>query len=160
MTNYEPLSACAVKAEICGYRLQRASRGGAGPLAYPNDNDRFRAITTGSGVEGGVREMEQIAFLMRLKLGCEQEYRQRHDEIWPQLKAALTQAGIRDYSIFLDEVTLTLFAVLRLTPDNTRDGLPSLPIMRRWWDFMAELMEVDRANRPVDQPLTRVFHMD
>jgi L-rhamnose mutarotase len=104
--------------------------------------------------------MEQIAFLMRLKPGHEQEYRRRHDEIWPELQAALTQAGVRDYSIFLDEVTLTLFAVLRLTPDNTRDRLPSLPIMRRWWDFMAELMEVDQANKPVDQALTRIFHMD
>ena len=104
--------------------------------------------------------MEQIAFLMRLKPGREQEYRQRHDEIWPELKAALTQAGIRDYSIFLDEVTLTLFAVLRLTPDNARDELPSLPIMRRWWDCMAELMEVDQTNKPVDRVLTPVFHMD
>ena len=104
--------------------------------------------------------MEQIAFLMRLKPGHEEEYRRRHDEIWPELKAALAQAGIRDYSIFLDQVTLTLFAVLRLTPDNTRNALPSLPIMRRWWDSMADLMEVDQANRPVDRPLIPVFHMD
>jgi L-rhamnose mutarotase len=104
--------------------------------------------------------MEQIAFLMRLKPGCEQEYRRRHHDIWPELKAALTQAGIRDYSIFLDEVTLTLFAVLRLTPDNTRDRLPSLPVMRRWWDSMAGLMEVDQTNRPVDRALTPMFHMD
>jgi L-rhamnose mutarotase len=104
--------------------------------------------------------MEQIAFLMRLKPGCEMEYRRRHDEIWPELKAALTQAGIRDYSIFLDEMTLTLFAVLRLVPDNTRDELPSLPIMRRWWDFMADLMEVDQTNRPLERALTAMFHMD
>ena len=104
--------------------------------------------------------MEQIAFLMRLKPGCEPEYRRRHDEIWPELKAALTAAGIRDYSIFLDPTTLTLFAVLRLTPDNTRDRLSSLPVMRRWWDSMAELMEVDSTNKPIDQALTPVFHMD
>ena len=104
--------------------------------------------------------MEQIAFLMRLKLGCEMEYRRRHDEIWPELKAALTRAGIRDYSIFLDEMTLTLFAVLRLAPDNTRDELPSLAIMRRWWDFMADLMEVDQTNKPLERALTAVFHMD
>lgn len=104
--------------------------------------------------------MEQIAFVMRLKPGCEQEYRRRHDEIWPELQAALTEAGIRDYSIFLDETTLTLFAVLRLMPDHTRDRLPSLPIMRRWWDSMAELMEVDPTNRPIDRALTAVFHMD
>jgi len=104
--------------------------------------------------------MEQIAFLMRLKPGNEREYRKRHDEIWPELQAALTEAGIRDYSIFLDEVSLTLFAVLRLTPENTRGKLPSLPIMRRWWAFMADLMEVDQTNKPVERALTPVFHMD
>lgn len=104
--------------------------------------------------------MEQIAFLMRLKPGHEDEYRRRHEAIWPELQAALTRAGVYDYSIFLDSVTLNLFAVLRLTPDNARDELPSLPIMRRWWDFMADLMEVDEANRPLERALTPVFHMD
>jgi len=104
--------------------------------------------------------MEQIAFLMRLKSGNEREYRRRHDEIWPELRSALTRAGIRDYSIFLDERTLDLFAVLRLAPDNTRSELPSLPIMRRWWDFMADLMEVDETNRPIERALTPMFHMD
>ena len=104
--------------------------------------------------------MEQIAFLMRLKPGNEAEYRKRHDEIWPELKAALVAAGICDYSIFLDEQTLDLFAVLRLRPDNTREVLPTLPVMRRWWDHMADLMLVDETNKPLERPLTRVFHMD
>lgn len=104
--------------------------------------------------------MEQIAFLMRLKPGNTAEYRKRHDEIWPELKAALTAAGIRDYSIFLDESTLNLFAVLRLRPDNTRETLPALPIMRRWWDYMADLMLVDETNKPIERALLPVFHMD
>jgi len=104
--------------------------------------------------------MEQIAFLMRLKPGHESEYRRRHAAIWPELQEALTRAGVRDYSIFLDAVTLNLFAVLRLTPDNARDALPSMPVMRRWWDFMADLMEVDATHRPVERALTPVFHMD
>jgi L-rhamnose mutarotase len=104
--------------------------------------------------------MEQIAFVMRLKPGYEHEYRRRHEAIWPELKSALADAGIRDYSIFLDEETLTLFAVLRLRPDNTRSELASLPIMRRWWDFMADLMEVDQTNKPIERALLPVFHMD
>jgi L-rhamnose mutarotase len=104
--------------------------------------------------------MEQIAFLMRLKPGHEAEYRRRHAQIWPELQAALARAGVRDYSIFLDAMTLDLFAVLRLTPDNTRDELPSLPIMRRWWDSVADLMEVDETHRPIERALTPVFHMD
>jgi L-rhamnose mutarotase len=104
--------------------------------------------------------MDQIAFLMRLKPGREQEYKNRHDEIWPELKAALTGAGIRDYSIFLDHASGDLFAVLRLTSDNRREALPTLPVMRRWWDYMADLMDVDPANKPIERPLTRVFHID
>jgi L-rhamnose mutarotase len=104
--------------------------------------------------------METIAFLMRLKPGAEAEYRKRHDEIWPELSSALIAAGIRDYSIFLDSETLDLFAVLKLTPDNARETLPQLPIMRRWWDYMADLMLVDETNRPVERPLDLVFHMD
>ena len=104
--------------------------------------------------------MEQIAFLMQLKPGNEAEYRKRHDEIWPELKEALVQAGICDYSIFLDEKTLNLFAVLKLRPDNKREILPTLPVMRRWWDYMADLMLVDGTNKPLERPLTRVFRLD
>lgn len=104
--------------------------------------------------------MEQIAFLMHLKKGNEAEYRHRHDEIWPELKSALTEAGIVDYSIFLDPPTGNLFAVLRLKPDNKRQTLPGLPVMRRWWDYMADLMDVDATNKPVERALTPVFHMD
>lgn len=104
--------------------------------------------------------MQQLAFVMQLKPGHEQEYRKRHDEIWPELSQALTDAGIVDYSIFLDPTTLELFAVLRLKDDNRRDELPKLPIMKKWWDYMADLMDVDPTNKPVERPLTRVFHMD
>jgi len=55
--------------------------------------------------------MTRYAFTMRLKPGAVEEYKRRHDEIWPELSAVLRAAGISDYSIFLDEQTLTLFAV-------------------------------------------------
>ena len=104
--------------------------------------------------------MLRNAFKMKLKPGCEAEYKRRHDEIWPELSAALSDAGVSDYSIFLDEETLTLFAVQKLSPDNTADGLPDLPIVREWWDSMAELMETNADNSPVCGPLVEVFHMD
>ena len=104
--------------------------------------------------------MQKIAFLMRLKPGVEAEYKKRHDEIWPELAEALSAAGVRDYSIFLNEETLDLFAVLKLTPDNKRETLPHFPVMRRWWDSMADLMLVDETNRPIEHPLRLVFHMD
>lgn len=100
------------------------------------------------------------AFRMQLKPGVVDEYRKRHDEIWPELSALLTESGIHDYSIFLDEGTLALFAVLKLAEPNTRDALPDHPVMKRWWDHMAPLMEVEADNRPKEWALPLLFHHD
>ena len=98
------------------------------------------------------------AFRMQLKPGTMAEYRARHDAIWPELAALLTDAGIHDYAIFVDEATLALFAVLKLHDGHTSTALPEHPVMRRWWDYMADLMEVEPGNRPKEWPLTPVFY--
>jgi L-rhamnose mutarotase len=97
---------------------------------------------------------------MKLKPGHEAEYKKRHDEIWPDLSKALAEAGVSDYSIFLDEETLTLFAVQKLSESNTAHDLPNHPVVREWWHHMAELMEVNPDNSPVSVPLTEVFHLE
>ena len=104
--------------------------------------------------------MNRHAFKMQLHPGVVDEYRRRHDEIWPELSAALSAAGVSDYSIFLDEETLTLFACLKRTDDHTMDDLPSLPIMKKWWAWMAPLMASNPDNSPVVKDLVEVFHMD
>lgn len=104
--------------------------------------------------------MIRNAFKMKLKPGCVAEYKRRHDEIWPELARAHTDAGIFDYSIYFDEETLTLFAFQKLTDDNTADKLEHLEIVKKWWDHMADLMEVHPGNMPVFRPLSEVFHMD
>ena len=105
-------------------------------------------------------DMEKHAFTMKLNPGCEAEYKKRHDEIWPELSRALTQAGVSDYSIFLDEETLTLFAVQKLADNHTADILPNHPIVREWWDYMADIMEVNPDNSPACKPLVEVFHAE
>ncbi|SFQ68130.1 L-rhamnose mutarotase [Hymenobacter arizonensis] len=104
--------------------------------------------------------MEEIAFTMKLKPGVAAEYQRRHTEIWPELTAALQQAGIRDYSIYLDAASGVLFAVQKRTEDHTTAELPSTEIMKRWWAYMADLMDTNPDHSPVVQPLQRVFHMD
>ena len=99
------------------------------------------------------------AFKMQLKPCVVEEDRRRHDEIWPELSALLTESGISDYSIFLDEGTLSLFAVLKLAEVNNRDALPDHPVMKRWWDHMAPLMEVEPDSKPKEWPLKPVFHL-
>ena len=104
--------------------------------------------------------MIRNAFKMKLKPGCVEEYRKRHDEIWPELSKVHTEAGIFDYSIYFDEESLTLFAFQKLADDNTANGLKDREIVKKWWDHMADLMEVNPDNSPVVMPLREVFHMD
>ena len=103
--------------------------------------------------------MKRNAFKMKLKPGFEAEYLKRHDEIWPQLSALLAEAGISDYSIFLDEETSTLFAVQKLAEGHTADALPTHPLVKKWWAYMADIMEVNPDNSPVCLPLSEVFHL-
>ncbi|MEX0771474.1 MAG: L-rhamnose mutarotase [Balneolaceae bacterium] len=97
---------------------------------------------------------------MKLKPGCEEEYKKRHDEIWPELLQALKDAGIHDYSIFLDEETGTLIAVQKLEEDHSAGRLPELPVMQKWWDHMKDLMTVHPDHSPEVTYLRKVFHMD
>ena len=105
--------------------------------------------------------MEKIAFKMKLKPGHVAEYRARHDAIWPKLVDLLRVSGVRDYSIYLDEESLTLFCVLWRTADHRMDELPQTDVMQEWWAYMADLMETQtNGNEPVAIPLPRMFHME
>ena len=107
-----------------------------------------------------MNEMKRHAFTMKLKPGAMAEYKRRHDEIWPELSRALSDAGIADYSIFLDEETLTIFAIQKQSASNTADTLPNHSIVQKWWKYMAPLMEVNADNSPRCGVLKEVFHLD
>lgn len=104
--------------------------------------------------------MEQIGFRMQLNADQALEYRQRHDDIWPELVSLLKESGISDYSIFLHEETHSLFAVLRRRANHTMDALPLEPVMQRWWAHMADIMACDTNNEPVVELMERVFYME
>lgn len=105
--------------------------------------------------------MEKIAFKMKLKPGKAAEYWARHNAIWPKLVDLLRVSGIRDYSIYLDEETLTLFGVLWRSKDHKMNTLPQEEVMQQWWAYMCDLMEtVPPGNEPLSIPLPCMFHMD
>lgn len=100
------------------------------------------------------------AFVMQLKKGCEAEYQKRHDEIWPELKALLSESGVFDYTIFLERETGKLFAFQQVKGQAGSQGLGGNPIVQKWWAYMADLMETHPDHSPVSTPLEEVFHMD
>jgi len=103
--------------------------------------------------------VHKIAFKMYLKPGMAAEYRKRHDEIWPELVELLRDAGIRDYSIFLDVETSALFAVLWASAGHTMDALPRSSLMQRWWHHMGDIMDTNDDGSPRQSALQSMFHM-
>ena len=101
----------------------------------------------------------RIAFKMQLNKGREAEYKKRHNTLWPELNKLLKQAGISEYSIFLDEQTNSLFGVLKATSIPALDDLPNNPVMQKWWAYMKDIMQSNDDNSPVSIPLTEVFYL-
>lgn len=101
----------------------------------------------------------KLAFKMKLKQGFKDEYKKRHDELWPELKALLKKNGISDYSIFFDEDTNILFAVQHQNGQSSQD-LSFEPIVQKWWAYMSDIMEANLDNSPKSTELQLVFHMD
>ena len=103
--------------------------------------------------------MTRVAFKMKLFPGKEEEYKKRHDELWPELQELLKNSGINRYSIFLDESTLSLFGVLDISDPMKLDELPGHEVMQRWWAYMADIMETNPDHSPVSLPLKEVFYL-
>jgi L-rhamnose mutarotase len=104
--------------------------------------------------------MKKFAFKMKLKPGFKEEYKKRHNAIWPELKQMIKDSGVSDYTIYLDEETNILFAVQKLEGSSSSQDLGSTAIVQKWWKYMAEIMETNPDYSPVTIPLEPVFHMD
>jgi L-rhamnose mutarotase len=99
-------------------------------------------------VRGGLN-MKRLAFKMILNEGQKDEYIKRHDEIWPELKTLLKEAGISEYSIFLDDETNTLFAFQKVSGEGGSQDLGKTEIVQKWWKYMADIMKSNPDNSPV-----------
>ena len=100
---------------------------------------------------------EYISFLMKLKPNNENEYKKRHKNIWPELITALKNAGINEYRIFYDKNTDMLFAFQQINQCNSVEELSSLPIMKKWWEMMSDIMEHNEDKSPRVCFLEQVF---
>jgi L-rhamnose 1-epimerase len=104
--------------------------------------------------------MKRESFKMFLKPGFENEYEKRHNAIWPELKELLSKAGVSNYSTFWDKETNVLYAYQETDGDGSSQDLGGTEIVKKWWAYMADVMETNSDNSPISVPLKEVFHMD
>ena len=104
--------------------------------------------------------MNRVAFKMKLKKGFEEEYKKRHDEIWPELLILIREQGISNYSIFFDEETGYLFGFQNVNGESGSQDLGQNRVVQKWWDFMSDIMEVNDDNSPRTTSLKEVFYFN
>ena len=85
-------------------------------------------------------------FKMKLYPGFAEEYEKRHNELWPE--------------IFIDEETNILFGYIELDDPERYAESAKTDICKKWWDFMASVMETNADNSPVSVDLPCAFHLD
>ena len=103
--------------------------------------------------------MKRLAFKMKLHDGQVSEYKRRHDAIWPELRQLLKDTGISGYSIYLDEESLQLFGVMNIDAPEMLEKLPEHPVMKKWWNYMKDIMDTNPDGSPVAQMMNEVFYL-
>jgi L-rhamnose mutarotase len=88
-----------------------------------------------------------------------EEYKKRHDQLWPEMKQVLKEHGVRNYGIFLHEPTAMLFAYLEAESEELHAHIAETEICQRWWVYMQDIMQTNPDRSPVSESLKEVFHL-
>lgn len=99
-------------------------------------------------------------FKMKLFPNMEEEYERRHNLLWQEMKDMIHEYGGKNYTIFLDKETLTLFGYIEIEDEEKWNKSSDTEICRKWWDYMADIMQTNPDNSPVSHDLKNVFHLD
>lgn len=99
-------------------------------------------------------------FKMKIYEGKSEEYEKRHNELWPEMKAMIHEHGGKNYTIFLDRETNVLFGYIEIENEELWDKSADTAINRKWWEFMADIMETNQDHSPVCVGLHNIFHLD
>ena len=99
-------------------------------------------------------------FKMKLYPGMEEEYKKRHNELWYEMKDMIHEHGGKNYSIFLDRDTNMLFGYIEIEDEEKWKKGADTAINRKWWHYMADIMETNEDESPVSWDLNLMFHLD
>jgi L-rhamnose mutarotase len=110
----------------------------------------------------GEKQMQRIGFRLQLDATRLDEYVEHHQNVWPEMQAALSETGWHNYTLFLDRSDATLFGYFE-TPDlqAALDGMAKTDVNTRWQKMMGEFFVSLNGRRPDEGflLLEDVFHL-
>ena len=104
--------------------------------------------------------MIRKASIMFVNKDSYDEYKKRHNEIWPEMVKELKAHGAHNYSIFLEKETGKLFAYVEIESEEKWNQMAETAICRKWWEYMKPLMKTNPDNSPVAVELVEMFYME
>lgn len=105
--------------------------------------------------------MEKYAWMAKIKDGMQEEYVRRHDAIWSELKALLKDAGICNYTIWTDGVTLFGYYECEKGIEYAAKMQAESPIVDKWNEYMKDVLDMTLDPVTGAQPqLKKVFTLD
>ena len=103
--------------------------------------------------------MKQFVFEMKLNAGKIAEYKIRHDKIWPEIVLLLNTSNIKDYTIYLNQDTGTIFSIIKISEELGIEMLGNHPIIQKWWILMKDIIQCHPNHSPFSLPLKEVFYL-
>lgn len=103
--------------------------------------------------------MIRKASIMKVYRECYDEYKKRHDNIWPEMKKMLNEYGVHNYSIHLDEKSGILFSYMEIEDEELLKKSAYTDICKKWWAYMKDVMETNEDNSPVQFDLKEMFYL-
>jgi L-rhamnose mutarotase len=104
--------------------------------------------------------VERTCFTFTLKPGTEDEYRRRHDEIWPEMVAALRASGIRNYTLFRRGLEVIAYAECEPDAETAFAKMAATDVDKRWSDWFEEVLERRFDDDGQAMSVAEVWHLD
>lgn len=87
--------------------------------------------------------MRKVGFKLKLKVEKQEEYKKRHDEIWPEMLEVLDRAGIKNYSIWNKGKELFGYFEVEDLEYSSKVQAES-EVVAKWNVYMEDLLESKR----------------
>jgi L-rhamnose 1-epimerase len=104
--------------------------------------------------------MKRMGQIMYLHKDSYAEYQKRHNNLFPEMRKALKEAGAHNYSIFLNKEDGMLFAYLEVDNVEKYNDIAKTDAAKKWWAYMEPLMDTNPDKSPVTVDLDEMFHLD
>jgi len=105
-------------------------------------------------------KMERVCFTFELYEGAEEEYKRRHDEIWPELATAIQESGLKNYSLFRRGTQVIAYVEAHPDAATAFAKIAQSEYNGKWSDWFKDLIVNQASDTGKQLSFTEVWHLE